>query len=284
MTQSLCKSDIALGVFTSSLNLPARALSVQSTWLHDFPLGFLIGGYHLDPTLKMISAGPDVGEDYQSATKKQFLGLKKLIKNHPDSLWFYITGCDAFIFSENLTRALSGFCPDKDYFIGGHCNQVTINRMNLLYPSGGPGFALSRSLARKIYPFLEEICSDWESSQTKYKSACDVALAYYLRQRFNVSVSFVPGFYAWPPYRYPGCNYLDGNSCKVSSPVVAEPIAFHYLSIREMYVLYRRGTVEAPNKIEVLLDELINILAWKLKLKRFPNLLGSMAARLANVK
>ena len=284
MSQVLGKSDIAIGVFTSSLNLPARALSVQLTWLREFPFGFLIGGYHLDPTLKMISAGSGVGEDYQSATKKQFLGLKRLIERHPDSLWFYITGCDAFIFSENLIRTLSQFCPDKDYFIGGHCNKITVNETDLIYPSGGPGFALSRSLAMKIYPFLEEVCLDWESSQTIYKSACDAALAYYLRQNFDVSVSFVHGFYALPPYKYPGNSYLDGDGNKVNLPVLHEPIAFHYLSIREMYLLNDRGTVEAPTRLEALFDRFINVLAWKLKLKRFPNLLCIIAVRLAGCK
>ena len=275
MRENLTKSDIAIGVFTSSLNLSARALSVDSTWLNDFPLAFLIGGHHIDPTLKMISAGAAVGEDYQSATKKQFLGLKALIDTYPEALWFYVTGCDAFLYSDNLLKALSCFSPDLDYFVGGHCNKITINGSDLIYPSGGPGFAISRSLALKISPFLASMCSDWESTQNFYRSACDAAISFYLRDQFGVTVSYLPGFYACPPYKYPGNSFFDGNGDVVSMSIVEEPIAFHYLSIREMYLLYCYGSIVSPDLFDRLFDRLIYILSWRLKLKSLPNYLCS---------
>ena len=271
MLESLSSSQIAVGVFTSSLNLPARALSVQMTWLRDFPLGFLVGGHHVDPQLKMISAGSHVGEDYQSATQKQYLGLKKLIECNPRAPWFFVTGCDAFVFSDNLVATLSQFSPDDDFFIGGHCNQIQINGVSLLYPSGGPGFALSRSLAHKIYSSLESMCIDWEGSQSAYKSACDAAMAYYLREDYGVTVSYVEGFYACPPYQYPGNCYLDGAGQLVESEVVPSPLASHYLSIGEMHILGSRGIVDEPDLLDLIFDRLVYFLSWKLKLKRFPN-------------
>lgn len=89
--------DIAVGVFTSAEKLRERALSVQNTWLKSFPKGYLIGGYYYDAKLKMISLGPHVGEDYASAHRKQFLGLLELYHRFPETKWFFITGCDAYI-------------------------------------------------------------------------------------------------------------------------------------------------------------------------------------------
>ena len=134
----LAACDIAVGVFTSALNLRERALSVQRTWLRAFPKGYLIGGWCRDRELKMISLGEAVGEDYQSAHRKQFLGLLELFRRFPDAPWFFITGCDAFVFAENLAALLSAYDPAEELLVGGHCGLVEIGGESLLYPAGGP--------------------------------------------------------------------------------------------------------------------------------------------------
>ena len=87
--------DIVVLVFSSALNLHERAVSINNTWLKSFKNGFLVGGYFIDPKLKMISAGKDVGEGYLSATYKQFLGLKIMYERFPEKPWFFVTGDDA---------------------------------------------------------------------------------------------------------------------------------------------------------------------------------------------
>lgn len=263
--------DIAVVVFTSTLNLRERALSVERTWLSAFKKGYLISGFHKDPELKAISLGPDVGEDYQSANKKQFYGLKAVFDRHPEAAWFFITGCDAFLFPENLLPLLSTYDPEQDWFIGGHCGQVLVNGESLVYPGGGPGFALSRALTRKLLPHVEAIVQEWEGSQTVLKPSCDVALAYYLRKLFGISVTFVEGFYHCPPYYYPQNTYKNGLGQDMNTFVIDKPLAFHSLSIREMYALKKRGRVEKPTLSDKVFDKISLWLTRRLKTKRIVN-------------
>lgn len=231
-------SEIAVGVFTSVLNLRERALSVQETWLRNFPKGYLLGGWCEDPGLKLISLGKDIGEDYHSAHRKQFLGLLELYRRFPEARWFYLTGCDAFVFAENLASLLSGYDPQKELLVGGHCGEAIVNGERLVYPGGGPGFALSRALVSAVAEAIPDFITEWEQSQSAgLKSACDVALAYLVKRERGVKVSFAEGFYYGPPYYYPANTYKDGDGNDVNREVIDSPIAFHNLSIREMYLL-----------------------------------------------
>ncbi len=151
---SLSIDDIAVGVFTSARNLRERALSVQRTWLRYFPKGFLIGGSCHDSKLRMINLDDGVREDFHSVHRKQFLGLMELYGRFPAAKWFFITGCDAFIYPWNLVKLLEGFDPEKELFIGGHCGTRMVAGEALVFPSGGPGFALSGALVKTLLPAI----------------------------------------------------------------------------------------------------------------------------------
>ena len=230
-------TEISVGVFTSALNLRERALSVQRTWLRDFPSGFLLGGKHVDPGLRMLSCGADVGEGYRSALKKQFVGLGLLVERFPAARWFFITGCDAYVYARNLEALLAGYDPSLDWFIGGHCARVEVDGESILYPSGGPGFALSRPLALKVCERAEAFVAKWEGRSDGLRGACDVAMAVLVVRILGRAFTYQEGFYHCQPYRYPGNPYLDGEGATVDKAPTDTPIAFHSLSIREMYQL-----------------------------------------------
>lgn len=267
-------ADIAVVVFTSALNLHERALSVQSTWLRDFPKGYLVGGRCVDPDLKMISLGAGVGEDYRSAHEKQFLGLLELYHRFPEAKWFYITGCDAFVFSHNLAELLSRYDQHREYFIGGHCGEAMVDGAPLIYPSGGPGFALSQALVASIAPVIPGYIEEWKTTQVGLRSACDVALAYLVWRERGVKVSFVDGFYNCPPYRYPGNPYRDGEGREVDRGIIDAPIAFHALSIREMYLLSSGRMPRKPTVLSKGYDLLSVLLSRKLRSRAIVNRLS----------
>ncbi len=272
--EKLSTDDIVVLVFTSALNLHERALSCQNTWLQDFKFGYLIGGNYIDPKLKMISAGSFVGEDYASANDKQYYGLKKLYEMYPDKKWFYITGCDAYIFAENLVNALSKFDSSQDYYIGGDFFPASINNIEFLMPRGGPGFALSNSLVKKLLSHFEEIMSRIKTFDSFYQKACDWTLCYFLLTLFRVKPSYVKGFYTWPPYIYsekhPKVRYGDENGENHITSIIDKPIAFHCLSIREMYIL-SSGKKLYKNSFLIIFDKMLKKISFKLKTKSIVN-------------
>jgi hypothetical protein len=276
MVPRLRLDDIAVGVFTSALELRERALSVQETWLKDFPKGYLIGGWYADPALKMISLGKGVGEDYQSAHRKQFLGLLELHKRFPDASWFFLTGCDAFVFGENLLDLLSGFDPREELLVGGHCGMVEVDGEELVYPAGGPGFAISRALADALAGPIPAFIDEWERGQPSLRSACDVAMAYLAKRERGVKLSFAEGFYYGPPYYYPGNAYKDGEGRDVDREVIGRPIAFHNLSIREMYLLEGGAWPKRPGFFAKAYDKISFIATRKFHSRKIVNRLSRL--------
>lgn len=263
--------DVAIGVFTSALNLRERALSVQETWLRHFPNGYLIGGWYDDPGLKIICLGDPVGEDYRSAHRKQFLGLMELHRRLPEAKWFYITGCDAFVFGPALVGLLRGYDWQKEYLVGGHCGMVKVDGEDLLYPAGGPGFALSRALADAILPSIPAFIEEWERSFPSLATACDVAMAYLVKRERGVGLSYEEGFYYGPPYYYPENTYKDGEGRDVNHEVIKRPIAFHNLSIREMYLLESGIWPRRPGLVARVYDKLSRIASRKLRSRSLVN-------------
>ncbi len=271
MAIALKTEDIAVGVYTSALNLRERALSVQNTWLKDFQNGYLLGGWYVDSELKMINLGPLVGEDYKSAHRKQFWGLLKLKETVPLAKWFYITGCDAFVMCDNLLNALDSYDYNKPCLVGGHCGIALVDNEPLLYPSGGPGFALSRGLLDLIAPSILDFAARWEERTDGLGPACDVALATLICRDFRVKLSYCQGFYNNPPYDYPDNGFYDGTCTMVHEKVIHNPIAFHGLSIREMYELMRYGNLLRPSKFLTFVDIGLKKAGRLLKTKRIVN-------------
>lgn len=254
--------DICVLCFTSALNLHERALSVHRTWLTNFKYGFLIGGYFVDPKLKMISAGENIGEDYLSCADKQYYGLKKLYEMFPDKPWFFITGCDAFLYAENLANLLEKFDSSKDYIIGGGSLQhyhLENQDTNVEYVSGGAGFALSNELVKKIVQRLDDIYKEKHLFKSEDWSYCDVTLGYFLEKYWSITPTLCDGFSSFTPYHL----YTHKFECP--------PIAYHYLSIREMYRLYTNRPVKRKNFFQKVFDKLSLILSRKLHTKHFVN-------------
>ena len=268
---SLGLDEIAVGVFTSALNLRERALSVQETWLKAFPKGYLIGGYHRDPGLKLIRLGEGVGEDYRSAHRKQFLGLLELRRRFPDAKWHYVTGCDAFVFAENLRGLLDGLDPERELLVGGHCGRVEVDGEAVLYPAGGPGFALSRALLDSLAGAIPAFVEEWERRPGGLATACDLAMAYLALRERGVRLTYAEGFYYGPPYYYPGNPYKDGAGMDVDRAPIAKPIAFHNLSIREMYLLDSGRLPERPRFIDRCFDKASRIASRRLGTKTLVN-------------
>ena len=272
----LLPEETVVGVFTSALNLRERALSVQNTWLRFFPNGYLVGGWYNDPALKMIALGEDVGEDYHSVHRKQFLGLVELYRRFPDAKWFFLTGCDAYIFPRYLLDLLDSYDSTEELFVGGHCGIALVDSERIVYPSGGPGFALSGSLVKNIVDSIPAFVEAWERDQPRLSSACDVALAWLVKQERGVTVTYAEGFYHRPPYRYPENPFLDASGNEVHQQIIGKPVAFHNLTIREMYVLDSGAWPKKPGFLDKCYDKTAIITARRMHTRSLVNRISQM--------
>lgn len=236
-------NNVCVGIMTS-VNLINRFTACKDTWLKEFKYKYMFGGYlkHQD----LICLGDKVGEDYNSAFKKQFLGYKYMYEqtqNNDEVQWYYLVGCDTFAFGDNITNLLKGYNSKQDLYIGGerhsgHVNHYLKNPPNfdLRYASGGPGFFISKSLMKKMYPLLETFIYIWpevfhiEYNNKMHPAACDNALAYFLWRYLNILETIVhdsiDGFYHSRIEEY--------------GQIIDKPIAFHYVKPEEMYQYYTR--------------------------------------------
>lgn len=291
--QKIIPNDVAVIVFTSAKNLRERALSVQKTWLRSFAKGYLVGGYAKDSGLKMINL-PNIGEDYFSATPKQFLGLKAIYEKYSDAKWFYVLGCDGYVYTQNLCDALSNFDWTQDLYVGGNFLKRTVLDTEFFFPAGGPGFAMSNSLVKKLIPHIEYILKDIPNHHLFYEEgACDAAMGYYLLKLLDIKPNYVDGFYTVQPYRYPGDKFYNKSGEFVTEPLIEKPIAFHTLTLREMYILSKSDShcnssgnlpSKKPNKFhdslpkernlfDKIVDKCAFLITRKLKTKKIINTL-----------
>ncbi|NLK45540.1 MAG: hypothetical protein GX297_02675, partial [Treponema sp.] len=161
-------------------------------------------------------------------------------------------------------------------FVGGNFAKRSVKLQNgedfpFYFPSGGSGFALSNSLAKKLSAKTEFILEDLQKYELFTKGACDCTLAFYLLTLFDIKPSYVEGFYAVQPYQYPGDIYLNREFKEVSEPLIEKPIAFHTLTIREMYILDTGKIPRKPDFIDKCVDKVTRFFSRKLKTKRFAN-------------
>lgn len=141
------------------------------------------------------------------------------------------------IFPDNLLNLLAEYNPDRELLIGGHCGAVIVDGERLVYPAGGPGFALSNALVAALRPSIPQFIKEWEQRKPELKTACDVAMAYLVKKERSLLLTYREGFYYGPPYYYPANTFKDSEGNDINMEVIENPIAFHNLSIREMYML-----------------------------------------------
>ena len=237
--------NISVGIFLCE-DLKQNCNSLKNTFLKYFD-NYIFFGKSEDLELPCYTHEKVEGDDYNSATSKHFLCLKKQFEIHNNCDWFYIGGMDIFLHPENVQQLLNHFDPNCDFYIGGHCDSRKINGEPIWFGSGGPGIFLSRRLLERMYPRLEQYIDLWKdvwpNGEHCLYAGCDVATAYFLKKELNVDITKCSGFYH---FNYP--EYINANKnlypegYHLHFELVSHPIAFHNLKPSELIVdLYERA-------------------------------------------
>jgi hypothetical protein len=231
------EATISVGIMTAP-SLFLRYKECIKTWVQDFEYIYLFGGYESKDEL--ISLG-NIGENYKSAFLKQQLGLKFMYRNNPNLDWYSIVGCDTILFKESLVAELSNLDASQDLFVGTYYNDYSIENINFTSIHGGPGFYLSNSLMKKVFPIIDEFNIEWYNKSQSGKlngidySQSDLAISFMIKKYFNIN--FTPMRLLFGDVK----NFDEiilKNDCTISNE--DKPIALHYVKASRMNDYYQK--------------------------------------------
>ncbi len=228
--------DIAFVIFTGLPFYRNRAMAMHDTWLSRTSTYYFLSATpdHYLP----VTVVADAGEDKLSNIKKLFYGLQiiykqqMLLPSDGRQKWFYIAGCDTFIFVPHLLKRLDGYNHTQALLIGSdigteQCPGDKNTNFSIPFPSGGAGFFFSFKLLEIMQPHLSYYL---ENIWFPDSPLSDVALT-CLAFRLGVKLTDSSGFWRDTPIKTlqeHGHEKLHNDS---------EINSFHYVPPKEMYAL-----------------------------------------------
>ena len=237
-TRSLKKmTRLSIGVLATNVSDKYREQidACLETWYTDAKPGkvavHFFGGYIRYDHPAYVNLA-DVAEDYQSATDKQYFGLRWLKKNAPAD-FYMIIGTDNYLNIHNILKELKHCTPDEDLYLGGHgWYKTTPTGDTFYFHSGGAGIVLSRRTLDRIEPHFESIIEGWKLVCPDLPAACDVSLAHTLF-KLKIDPTFNSNMFA--------CNYLgDINGYYCHANIDRDTaITLHYMSPEQLRETHR---------------------------------------------
>jgi hypothetical protein len=141
-------------------------------------------GFQDTDTIKYINL-KGVQNDYESASYKQFLGLKYIYEKYTPQ-FIYCAGTDTYVNIPKMMTYLNQFSSKEELYIGGDGSQRQIGNMNCYFHSGGAGFIITQPCLEKLYPLLSNVMDNWKQMCSIHNlpsliPACDVSISFYLQ-------------------------------------------------------------------------------------------------------
>lgn len=172
----------------------------------------------------------DVQNDNVSALYKQMFGLKYIYENY-NSKFIFVCGTDTYPNIKRLLQFIGNYDHTENLYIGGHGDDIYINKKKIYFHSGGPGFIITSTCLAKLYPMLEnspiawiQLCID-QNIVRDLAGASDVAIA-CLIQIPNVNSTIVKV----DDMSFLHCNY-KGFPCHINHVDVKNIISCHNMSL-----------------------------------------------------
>jgi hypothetical protein len=222
------KGSVSYLVVTSAKYHETRVRAVMSSWGADVADRLVFLSDATSPYYpQVIDLG--VGDDYESATTKAIIGVKDIsLTRYPDSDWIFMCDDDTLVFVDYLEDFLASQNPRKNICFG-QLLKLSPELTEFNYPSGGAGYALSRTACSLLRPLLADC---------KLLHWSDVTIGLCLMQA-GTDLIDLPGLHLSPP------NQIDRNRIvRKSGRNRTHPLTFHWLQPDEMVRLYKlKGTL-----------------------------------------
>jgi hypothetical protein len=186
-------------------------------------------------TKNNVNYYPTDTDCYRSCTSKYIYHFLWLIESetYTNYDWFYFCDDDAYVLSQNLNsiikttersseeRVCIGRIIDHPHPTQLENNGVRIEDPSPRYPTGGPGFLLSKELVEQVGNYL--LHHEKDNIPRTYYS--DLSLGFWLNE-------------------ISGIDFVDLNNLFVDFPPNGDPAnfmaAYHRLSVNQMYTIDRK--------------------------------------------
>lgn len=126
-------------------------------------LRFYVGDIPEDIALDMrnICINVQQGDDYISATFKQWRGMEFMVDGEERCRFYYMCGSDTFLHVPNTLAKLKEFDCELPYYIGGTTGTETVDGTEYTYFSGGAGFFLTYLACQQLMDNFQEFIYWW---------------------------------------------------------------------------------------------------------------------------
>jgi hypothetical protein len=145
-----------------------QAEDCYATWVRDaVEAGCIVRFYvgdipeDLDPGLKSICIDLQQGDDYMSATFKQWKGFEHILSTEAPCDFYFTCGTDTFLHIPNTINKLLNYNPKDPYYIGfGECEEP-VEDIRYRYFSGGDGIFLTHPALEKVMDQVPDFMPWW---------------------------------------------------------------------------------------------------------------------------
>ncbi len=151
----------------------------------------------IEEGMKKCCVNVQQGDDYISATFKQWRGIELMTDGEERCAFYYVCGSDTFLNVNNALGALSTLDYSKFLYIGGSMGAEPVEGKPVEYFSGGAGFFLTHSACQLMLdkftefiwwwldvgtPLVDYIDEQGEKRQKSILAASDLQLAVLANQ------------------------------------------------------------------------------------------------------
>jgi len=178
-----------------------------------------------------------VGQDYASASDKQWQGFLRLHQEAPAD-FYLIVGTDNYVWGENLLRLLRPYDPAQPWAISGFQQSRVFGRGEdwkedpryWCFPLGGAGVILSWGAMERMGEEMGGFNRAWrEVAPPSLADACDLAFAYFAEKYRVPQVRDYPLYACSWLYRYKNPDYVNVGEIDYQAAAI-----FHYMEARDM--------------------------------------------------
>lgn len=114
--------------------------------------------------MKDLCIDLQLGDDYISATFKQWRGFEHITSVCEPCAFYYTCGTDTFLNVKNALKELEAFDKESLVCIGGGYGEETVEGVSYNYFSGGGGIFLIHCALEKVLEGLADFMSWWMGS------------------------------------------------------------------------------------------------------------------------